>query len=290
MPKTSSVTIRSLSLAATAVAASLALAACGGGSSTSGGGAASGGSASSAAGAVTLVKQGQLTVCTHMSYKPFQFKKDAQIVGFDVDLVDLLAKELGVKQEIVDIEFRQIYDGTAFTAKKCDLGAAGITITDARKKTVLFSEPYFDATQALLVKKGATIKTLADLKGKKLGAQTETTGLEYAQKNKDANGYEIVIFDDLPLGVNAVKAGRVEAAINDNGVLYDFAKDNPDTAVVAEFNTGEKYGISGKLNDPNATALMAKMNAVIAKSKTDGSYNQIYKKWFGVEPGAAKAS
>ena len=88
MPTFSTATIRSLSLAATAVAASLALAACGSGSSGGGGAAAPSGSAASSAGAVTLVKPGQLTVCTHMSYKPFQFKKDAQIVGFDVDLVD----------------------------------------------------------------------------------------------------------------------------------------------------------------------------------------------------------
>lgn len=276
---------RTLAVSAAATI-SIALAGCGGGSS---GTATPAGSAATASGAVSLVKPGQLTVCTHLSYKPFQFKKDGQVVGFEVDLVDLIAKELGVKQEIVDIEFRQIYDGTAFATKKCDLGAAGITITDARKKTVLFSEPFFDATQALLVKKGAPIKDLAALRGKKLGAQTETTGLEYAQKNKDANGYEIVIFDDLPLSVNAVKAGRVDAAINDNGVLYDFAKDNPDTQVVAEFNTGEKYGISGKLNDPNATALMATVNATVAKAKGDGTYNQIYKKWFGVEPGTQSA-
>ncbi|HYO86276.1 MAG TPA: transporter substrate-binding domain-containing protein [Dermatophilaceae bacterium] len=276
--------LRTLCLTATAVAAVGALAACGSTSNSTSA------EASPSAGGSALVKPGQLTVCTHLSYKPFQFKQDGKVVGFDVDLMDLVAKDLGVTQEIVDIEFRQIYDGTAFSTKKCDLGAAGITVTPKRKETVLFSDPYFDASQALLVKKGSGITSLSGLRGKKLGAQTETTGLEYAQKNKAANGYEIVIFDDLPLGVNAVKAGRVEAAINDNGVLFDFAKNNPDTQVVEEFNTGENYGIAGRLNDANATALMAKVNAVIAKIKTDGTYTQIYKKWFGVEPAAAKAA
>lgn len=281
MPLSTITRTRFIAVAAT-VAASITLAACGG----SGGGGSNPGQSGAASGGISLIKPGQLTVCTHMSYKPFQFKQDGKIVGFDVDLMDLVAKDLGVTQQITDIEFRQIYDGTAFATKKCDLGAAGMTITDARKKTVLFSEPYFDATQALLVKKSSGITNMSQMRGKKLGAQTETTGLDYAQKDKETNGYEVVIFDDLPLSVNSVKSGRVDGAINDNGVLYDFAKDNPDTTVVQEFSTGESYGISAKLNDPSAQALIAKVNAAISKAKSDGTYNQIYKKWFGVEPGA----
>ena len=77
----------------------------------------------------TTIQPGKLLVCTHLSYKPFQFKDEAgKVVGFDVDLIDLVAKELGVTQEIVDIEFAQITSGAAFAAKKCDAGAAAMTI------------------------------------------------------------------------------------------------------------------------------------------------------------------
>ena len=81
-----------------------------------------------------------------------------------------------------------------------------------------------------------------------------------------------------------MKAGTVDAAINDNGVLYDFAKSNPETEVTAEFATNEKYGFAGLRDDANATKLMDKLNAAIAESKDNGEYDKIYKKWFGTLP------
>ena len=136
-----------------------------------------------------------------------------------------------------------------------------------------------------IVKAGSPYKDLPDLKGKKVGVQTETTGLDYANSKAKELGYTVVEFDDLALEMNAVKSGRVDAAINDNGVVLDFAKDNKDTAVAKEFSTGEQYGVGAKKDDANATKLLAKLNASLAKAKSDGSYNAIYKKWFGTEPG-----
>lgn len=283
MPSFSRARARLVGVAALAALFPLTLAACGSGGN---GGSGSGGGATGAqSGGVQLVSPGKLTVCTHLTYKPFEFNQDGKTVGFDIDIVDLAAKELGVETQVVDIDFEQITTGAVFKAKKCDIAAAGTTITDARKQATLFSEPYFDATQALLTKKGSGVTDLASLRGKKLGVQTGTTGQEYGTKNQQANGYEMVVFEDLPLGVNAVKAGRVDAAINDNGVLYDFAKDNPDTQVVAEFATGEQYGISAMKDDANATAIIDKVNAAITKAKQDGAYDEIYKKWFGTTAG-----
>lgn len=276
---------RVLSLVALVATVPLALTACGGSDS---GGSGSGGGAT-AAGGVQLVQPGKLLVCTHLSYKPFQFNQDGKTVGFDVDIVDLAAKKLGVTQQIVDIPFEQITSGAVFKAKKCDIAAAGITITDARKQAVAFSAPYFDANQSLLVKKGSGLNSLAALKGKKVGVQTDTTGQDYVKKNAEANGYTVVVFDDLPTEVNAVKAGRVDAAVNDNGVLLDFAKDNPDTEVTAEFQTGEHYGIEAPLNDPNGTKLLEAINSAVDASRKDGSYDEIYKKWFGTTPGVKEA-
>ena len=225
-----------------------------------------------------------LQVCTHLSYKPFQFKDDSgKVVGFDVDVMDLVAKKLGATQEIVDIDFAQITSGAVFAAKKCDAGAAATTINDKRKQAILFSDPYFDATQALLVKKDSGIKDLPDLKGKKLAVQTDTTGQEYGNKNKDANGYEIVVFDDMPTQLAGVLAGRADAAVNDNGVVFDYAKENPTTEVVKEFNTGEQYGFMFQKDNANGTALAKLTNEVLTAAKADGTYNDIYKKWFGVD-------
>ncbi|MQA25746.1 MAG: transporter substrate-binding domain-containing protein [Micromonosporaceae bacterium] len=234
---------------------------------------------------VSLIKSDQLTVCTHLPYKPFQFKQGGEVVGFDVDLLDLLAKDLGVDMEVVDIEWTQITSGAAFAAKKCDIGMGAMTITDERAEAIGITDPYMDATQVLMVKKGAPYKSLEDLKGKKIGVQTDTTGEEYAKNQEEGIGYSIVPFDDLALQTNAVKAGKVDAAINDNGVLYDFVNANPDVAVVAEFDTGEQYGFPAKKDDPQGgDKLIKRFNKLLAQAQQDGTYNQIYKTWFGVEP------
>lgn len=233
---------------------------------------------------VQLIKSGKLLNCTHLSFKPFEFKDTSnKVVGFDIDLADLVAKKLGVEQEIVDIDFASITSGAVFAANKCDLSTAGTTMTDARKNAVLFSDPYFNATQALLVKKDAPIKSLADLKGKKLGVQTDTAGAKYAEANKAANGYTTVVYDDSVSEMNAVMAGNVDAVINDNSVVLTFAKDNPAVAVSAEFDTKETYGFAAKKDDANATKLIGVVNDVVKQAKADGTYNTLYKKWFGVD-------
>jgi polar amino acid transport system substrate-binding protein len=243
-------------------------------------GAPAGGATSGGAAAVQLVESGKLKTCTHLPYKPFQFSQDGKTVGFDVDLVDLVAKELGVTQEIVDTPFEGSQSGEDLNTRKCDVVAAGMTITDVRKQNLDFSDPYFEATQVLLVTKGGP-KALTDLRGKKLGVQQATTGEEYATKNKDANGYETIQFEDLALELTAVKTGQVDAAINDNGVVLDFIKDNPDTEVTAQFDTGEQYGIGVRKGN---TALLTKVNEVLKKAKDSGEYTRIYEKWFGTKP------
>ncbi|WP_369200056.1 basic amino acid ABC transporter substrate-binding protein [Streptomyces sp. PU-14G] len=228
---------------------------------------------------VELVHSDKLTTCTHLPYMPFQYKKGKEVVGFDVDLVDLVAEELGVEQEIVDTPFEGIQTGEDLNASKCDLAAAGMTITPVREKNLDFSRPYFEATQALLVKKGEKYDSLADLEGKKLGVQQSTTGEEYAKKHAD--GAKTVQFEDLGLLLTAVKTGKVDAGINDNGVLYDYAKKNPDTEVTTEFDTGEQYGIGVRTGN---NALRKQIDKTLKKAKADGRYDKIYKKWFGKEP------
>ncbi|MEU9064794.1 ABC transporter substrate-binding protein [Streptomyces sp. NPDC048430] len=226
-----------------------------------------------------LVKPGKLTTCTHLPYEPFQIRKGNAIVGFDVDLVDLVAEKLEVTQEIVDTPFEGIQSGEDLNARKCDLAAAGMTITPVRAKNLDFSAPYFDATQALVAKKGSSFTSLASLKGKKLGVQQGTTGETYAQKN--AQGVTTVQFEDLALLLTAVKTGQVDAAVNDNGVLFEYVRKNPGTQVTAEFDTGEQYGIGVRAGND---ALRKEIDKVISEAKSDGSYDRIYKKWFPAAP------
>jgi len=263
-------TARTTATAAAGALALLVLAGCGG---DEGGTTASG---------VELVSEGTLTTCTHLPYEPFQFQQDGEVVGFDVDVVDAVAEELGVEQEIVNIPFETIQSGEALNAGQCDLAAAGMTITDVREENMDFSEPYFDATQALLVPVGAGIASAEDLEGRQLGVQSGTTGADYAAEN--IPGAELVTFEDLGLLLEAVRSGQVEAGINDNGVLLDYVADNPELEVTTEFDTGEQYGIGVRTGN---TALLDQVNATLERIEGDGTYDEIYTEWFGAAPGAA---
>jgi polar amino acid transport system substrate-binding protein len=228
-----------------------------------------------------LIQEGTLTVCTHLPYKPFQFNQGGKVVGFDVDIMDLVAKDLGVRQKIVNTPFEGIQSGQTLNTGECDAAAAGMTITEDRAKVLDFSDPYFEATQALLVKKGSGISDLADLSGKSLAVQEGTTGAIYAEENAPQDT-EIRTFEDIALLTTAVKTGQVDAGVNDNGVLYDYVQTNPDTEVATEFNTGEQYGIAVQKGQNDQ--LLATINDVLAKAKKDGTYDKIYRKWFGNAP------
>lgn len=234
---------------------------------------------------IDLVDAKALTVCTHLPYKPFQFSNDkGEVVGFDVDILGLLADDLGVNENVVSMDWNQITSGAVFAAGKCDVAMGGATITDKRAEAVLFSDPYFNATQALLVKDDSGIEGLADLKDKRLAIQTDTTGALYAEKHVDEYGYTTVVFDDLALLTTAVSAGKTAAAIGDNGPFYQYAEDNPGTKVAAELDTGEHYGFLAEKDDANANKLVERLNRLIADAHDSGEYDRIYEKWFGHEP------
>jgi polar amino acid transport system substrate-binding protein len=235
---------------------------------------------------VKLVKTGVLTTCTHLPYPPFQ-SKDAsgKVVGFDVDLIDLAAKKLGVTQEIIDTPFEGIKSGTDLNSGKCDVAAAGMTITDARKQVLDFSDPYFDATQALAVLSGKPYKTLADLSGKRLGVQGATTGEDYVKAQNQKQGLKITIvsYKDLAAAQQALATGQIEAAVGDLPVWNEYVRNNPGKVVVAGgFNTGEQYGFA--VRKGGNPGLLKTINDAIAAARSDGTYDKIYEKWIGAKP------
>ncbi|WP_067185462.1 ABC transporter substrate-binding protein [Microtetraspora niveoalba] len=272
---------RVLCIGAAALVTALTASACGGGGSGSGSG---GGTA----GGVRLVNAGKLTTCTHLQYEPFQFNQGSKVVGFDVDVIDLVAKKLGVKQDVIDIDFAAIKSGAVLNAGRCDLAAAGMTINDERRKNIEFSVPYFDATQALLAKKGSGITSLGDVKARnlKLGAQASTTGLQYVT----GKGYEPIEFADSAKELLGLETGQADVIVQDLPVVLTWLKKPEIRAkyeVVAGLDTGEHYGIGMKKGN---TALSKVVDEVIEQARADGTYNAIYKKWFGAEPSRVAAS
>ncbi|WP_075735937.1 transporter substrate-binding domain-containing protein [Streptomyces acidiscabies] len=243
------------------------------------------GGSKTAAGGVKLAKAGQLTTCTHLPYPPFQSEIDGKVQGFDVSLIDLVAKDLGVKQTILDTPFENFKTGAFLNSGECDVAAAGMTITAERKKNVDFSDPYFDATQAVLVDKKSGLTSLADVRTKnaKLGAQAQTTGEDYAKKQ----GFDPVSFESSDAVLNGLRTGQVKAVIIDYPVVQGWLKTkaNADAfKVVDNLNTGEQYGFT--VEKGNAK-LLAAINKALAQARSDGTYKTLYEKWIGPYDAAA---
>ncbi|MET8437684.1 ABC transporter substrate-binding protein [Streptomyces sp900116325] len=235
-----------------------------------------------------LIKSGQITTCTHLPYAPFQSEKDGKVVGFDVSMIDLVAEDLGVKQVVVDKSFETIKTGADLNASVCDVAAAGMTITDERKQNLDFSVPYFDATQALLARKGVKATSVEDITEQKLklGSQSSTTGEDFAH----SHGADPQSFESSDAELNGLRTGQVDVIVQDYPVVQNWLKDPANSAkfeIVGNLDTGEQYGFAVR-KDGNPK-LLAAINQAIKDAKSDGTYKKLYEQWIGPMPKGADA-
>ena len=157
--------------------------------------------------------------------------------------------------------------------------ASASTITEERKRTVDFSAPYFAADQSLMVKKGSSIATVADLKGQVIGAQLGTTGADYAKDEIDSKSLRT--YDVIDDAFNALQTGQIAAVINDCPVSKYAERSKPDLTVVRRIQTGESYGLAFA---KGSGALRSAVNGALARIKADGTYTRLFSKWFGKDP------
>lgn len=215
-----------------------------------------------------------LRVGSDIAYAPFEFMDEKQQpTGFDMELIQALGEDMGYQ---VDIE-TAAFDGLIMSLQngKYDAVISAMTITEERAKSVQFSDKYFLSRQYIAMKKGTNIKSLDDLKGKKVGVQLNTTG-QFVVEDK---GIETMKYDILPDAMNSLLSGGVDAVVADSPVLLYFQAKNPQAEIeTINANSGDEYyGIAMKLGN---TELAEKMNASLKKLKDNGKYNELYKKWF----------
>ncbi len=220
-------------------------------------------------------QQKKIRVAMDATWPPFETLDETtnQVSGFDVDLMDAIAKKENLGIEYVNISFDAALAGLA----QCQYDAAisAITITDDRKKNMLFSDPYFNAGQIVVVNSKTTdIASKNDLKGKKVGAQVGSTGAIEAQKISGAqyNGY-----DSIDQAFQDVMNGQLDAVIADNPIGLNYVAKNPTKLkAVGQPFTNEQYGIAVCNKDPD---LLKKINDGMAAVKSDGTMDQLVKKW-----------
>jgi polar amino acid transport system substrate-binding protein len=227
-----------------------------------------------------LVKDGFLTVCTDMPYAPFEFKQEGKPTGFDVDLVRHVADRLRLELDMVDTAFDDIASGESLNKRRCDVAISAMTITGERARVLSFSSPYFDAAQAMVVKKGSGLTGLDDLAGRKIGVQGGTTGELYVTDHAPDDA-QVTAFEDAAAMGAAMESGQVVATVYDNSVVGDVIEANPDLQVATEFDTGEQYGMAVRRN--GNVELLQVINDELANLKQDGGYDEIYQTWFGTK-------
>jgi ABC-type amino acid transport substrate-binding protein len=219
----------------------------------------------------------KLTVGSDIPYPPFEQGKAGNYTGFDIELMEAIAKKIGRKAEFQDTSFETIFRDVAQGKFEAVVSAA--TITEEREKAVDFSNPYYLSEQAVLVKAGSDIKGIDDLEGKTIAAQQGTTGLELAKEKSGAS--EIRPYPEGPDAVNALKSGTVEAVIIDAPVAANAVEKSGGTEIAEKVPTEETYGIAVAQGD---TALLGEINKGLEEVEQDGTYKTIYEKWFHLEP------
>ena len=228
----------------------------------------------SAAGTTTLktAKDGVLTMATNATFPPYEYYEGNDVVGIDADIAQAIADKLGLKLEIQDMEFNSII--TAVQSGKADLGLAGMTVTDERKQSVDFSDSYATGIQSVIVKTGSPIKSIDDLKGKKIGVQLATTGDIYA---KDDFGEDNV--EEYNKGADAVMAltsGKIDAVIIDNQPAKSFVETTDGLQILDTDYVQEDYAAAiAKGND----ALLNAVNGALKELKEDGTIQKILDKY-----------
>ncbi len=234
---------------------------------------------SASGGDVTTITDGTLLIGTDAPYPPFEIgtPDDPDFGGFDIDMITAVSENLGLTPEFQDTSFDTIFRDVA--AGQFDIVAAASTITPGRQKTVNFSDPYYEAQQALVVPTGSDITSVEDLAGKIVGAQDATTGEAYANDETDAS--EVRGYPEGPDAISAVVTGQVDATIIDQPVAVDAVEKTEGIEIAAEIPTNELYGYA--LSKEN-TALLDAVNTALQELKDDGTVTDIYQQYFQSDP------
>jgi polar amino acid transport system substrate-binding protein len=224
-----------------------------------------------------LITPGTLTVGTELPAPPFWIGDDYDSLtgGFEVDFAKEMAKRLGLNQvKFVEMPFGALVAGSKCD---CDIDFSQVTITPDRDKVVDFTEPYFDANQGVLARKGITVASVDDAKKLQWGAQINTTGTQFLS-DKIQPEKETRIFDKTVDAFAALNAGQIQAIMLDTPIVLGAVKEKQvkDAEVVGQFKTGETYGAVVNRGSKN----LAAFNTAIKAMKADGFRDQLFKKYF----------
>ncbi|MCP4582644.1 MAG: basic amino acid ABC transporter substrate-binding protein [candidate division Zixibacteria bacterium] len=219
---------------------------------------------------------GVMLVGTDATYPPFEFNDDesGDLVGFDIDLMTAICKELKLKPEFIVVPFGGIIPGLRSNKYDCIISA--MTITEDRRQAVNFTRPYYDAGQTIAVPLDNTvIQSIDDLKGKKIGTQLGTTGEIMAKTIEDA---DVISFPNIGAAFIDMENGNIDAVLNDAPTSSRAIKVRGTAKIVGPLLSEEQYGIAV---DQSNIVLLEVINKALEKLISEGIVDSLKSHWVG---------
>ncbi|WP_243342980.1 ABC transporter substrate-binding protein [Anaerococcus sp. AGMB09787] len=223
-----------------------------------------------------LVSDGIIDLGTSADFPPFEFYKDQEMTGIDIDIANEISKKIGIEIKFHDMEFSAII--ASIESGKLDGGMSGFTVTDERKKQVNFTDSYTKSVQKIMIKNDSEIAAIDQLKDKKIGVQLGTTGEIFAVDDfGDENVQSFAKYSDAVL---ALQSGKIDAMVLDQQTADKFVKANDDLKILETDYAQEDYAIAlGKENQ----ALYDEINKALNELKEDGTIDKILDKYINSE-------
>ncbi|MBP6062829.1 MAG: basic amino acid ABC transporter substrate-binding protein [Fusobacteriaceae bacterium] len=210
-------------------------------------------------------------VGTNAEYAPFEYLENGKIVGFDIELLETIAKKVGIEIQWDNMSFDGLIP--ALQSGKIDMAIAAMTVTEARMKTVNFSAPYQESPTTFLTTTESTFNDMKDIKGKKYGVQLGTTQEVIASGIENA---EIVTYTSVAVAILDLKANKLDSVLVDKSVANNFIGANSGIKSIGDYQ-GESKAIAFNKNFDKE--LLEKINKVIEEMKKDGSLDALGKKY-----------
>lgn len=220
-------------------------------------------------------EDGVLIVGAEFPSPPFLIPPRENPTGFEVDIADEIGKRLDLEVRWLEIPWTSIF---APGPKRFDMNINETTITAERDEVIDFSDPYFEANQAVLVHKGSEAEgatTIEALKGLRLAAQAQTTGLEYIRSTIQPDE-QPKVFPTTPAANQALLNQQIDAFVIDVPIAAGLVAENPDELVITgQFVTNEEWGIVFE----DGSGLVEHVNGALAEMKEDGTLAELQEKW-----------
>jgi polar amino acid transport system substrate-binding protein len=231
------------------------------------------------------IEEGVLTVGTDAPYPPFLIGNpdDPDFSGYEIELFNAISEILGLEPQYSNTNFAAVFRDTANGL--FDIAVVSSTILPERERVVDFTDPHYEAQQALLVTEDSDIASVADLDGVIVGAQDGTTGEQYA--NDETGASEVRGFPQGPDAITALVTGQVDATIIDQPVAADAVEKQGGLVIAEEIQTNELYGFPVA---PDNDGLREAVNEALAQLKEDGTVDELYEKYFSTAPPESVAS